>query len=64
MDHLFQSHAFDPYSEIASVCPTQADIRSISNEEVANRIQVYNNFSERERSFSRMGNSPGEEEPS
>jgi hypothetical protein len=64
MDHLFESNRFDPYSEIASVCPTQAGLRNLSNDEVMSRIQLYSSLSEGERSFSRINNSPGEEEPS
>ena len=63
ISQVCQSSSFDIYHSIATVCPTQADIKEISNDEVASRIHLFNNFSSPHlRSFSKYNHSPGVEE--
>lgn len=63
MEHIMDTTHFNLYAEIAKICPTQADLSTISNEEVTTRIQLYNNLSsDRSGSFNRLNNSPDEEE--
>lgn len=61
MTHLTRSPAFDPYAAVATLCPEQADLRNISNDEVVTRLNSLNNLSSEQR-FSRVNASPEEEE--
>lgn len=59
ISQLSHSPHFDPYSDIAVLCPSQPDLRSLSHEEVATRIH---NLSSDQPCFATLNFSPEEEE--
>jgi hypothetical protein len=62
ISQLIHSPHFDPYSDVAVLCPSQADLRNLSNEEVTTRIHHLNNISSDQPCFAPLSFSPEEEE--